>query len=92
VKAKQLWRHGTLEKTMEQSKRYTLALGIYAVLAILAWTTMSSEPIDVAGGQVSFRALTLAVLGFFAARTALHWKASKIGAENKPQEREQGVS
>jgi hypothetical protein len=71
---------------MEQAKRLWLALGMYAVLAMLAWAVMSSDPIDIAGGQISFRGLTLVILGFFAARTILSWRASRIRAESEPQE------
>ena len=71
---------------MEQSKRFWLALGMFAVLAMLAWTLMSDEPIGIAGGHISFRGLTLVILGFFAARTVLHWKASRIRAENEQKD------
>ena len=68
---------------MEQTKRLWLALGMFAVLAMLAWILMSDEPIEVAGGHISFRGLTLVILGFFAARTVLHWKASRIREEKQ---------
>jgi len=71
---------------MQQEKRFWLALGMYAVLGMLAWAVMSSDPIDFGGGQISFRGLTLVILGFFAARTVLSWRAARIRDESEPQE------
>ena len=71
---------------MEQSKRLWIALGMLAVLAILAWEIMSDESIAIAGGQISYRGFTLVILGIFAARTVLHWRASKIRTENEQQD------
>ena len=66
---------------MEQSKRFWTAILIYGILAVLAWTTMTNDPIGGPGGSISFRGLTLILLGFFAARTILHWRAQRIRAE-----------
>jgi hypothetical protein len=41
-------------------KRLWVALGVYAVLAVLAWTTI---------GDQKFRLATLAILAMFAVRT-----------------------
>jgi hypothetical protein len=71
---------------MEQAKRFWFALGMYAVLGMLAWAVMSSDPIDIAGSQISFRGLTLLILGVFTARTVLSWRASRIREESEPQE------
>ena len=70
---------------MEQSKRFQVAMAVYVVLAILAWFLMSNERIPVGNGGISFRGLTLVLLGFFAARTLLHWRAEKIRAESEQQ-------
>jgi hypothetical protein len=70
---------------MVQSRRFQVAMGIYVVLAMLAWFLMSSERIPIGNGGISFRGLTLALLGFFAARTVLHWRAEKIRAESEQQ-------
>jgi ABC-type transport system involved in cytochrome bd biosynthesis fused ATPase/permease subunit len=69
---------------MEQGKRFWLALGMYAVLAMLAWATMSSEPLGIAHGRISisFRGFTVFLLGVFAMRTVLHWRAERIRAES----------
>jgi len=70
---------------MEQARRFRVALLIYAVLAVLIWTTMDRTSVPVGGGQVSLRGLTLAILAFFAVRTLLHWKAQQI-RERKEQQ------
>jgi len=71
---------------MQLDKRLWVALAGLTVLALLAWFTMDNKPIQVAGGHISFRGFTLVVLGFFAARTVLHWKAQKIRSEKEPEE------
>ncbi|HYX53689.1 MAG TPA: hypothetical protein VE783_09565 [Candidatus Limnocylindrales bacterium] len=70
---------------MDQNKRFQVAMAIYIVLAVLAWFLMSAERIPVGNGGISFRGLTLVLLGFFAARTVLHWRAEKIRAESEQQ-------
>jgi hypothetical protein len=70
---------------MDQDKKFWIALALYAVLALLAWMTMTSDGVRVAGSGISLRGLVFVLLGFFAARTVLHWRAEKIRAE-----REQG--
>jgi len=81
-------RCGTLEveSFMQQEKRLWVALAALLGLAVLAWYTMDNTPIQLAGGHISFRGFTLVVLGFFAARTVLHWKAEKIRSENGSNE------
>jgi hypothetical protein len=66
---------------MDQDKKFGIAMVVYAVLAVLAWMTMTSSGIRVAGNGISMRGLVWILLGFFAARTALHWRADKIRAE-----------
>jgi|GEM_PF-1297501 hypothetical protein len=66
---------------MATEKRFWIALAVFSGLALLAWFTMDNTPILIAGGHISFRGFTLVVLGFFAARTVLHWKAEKIRSE-----------
>ena len=70
---------------MDQKKRFYLAMALYVVLALLVWFTMDDSSVPVAGGQVSLRTLTFALLGFFAARTVLHWNAERIRAEKESQ-------
>jgi len=59
-------------------KKFTLAMVAYTVLGILAWTTLSDEPVRIFGGNVSFRAGTLVVLGFFAFRAAIYYWRTRI--------------
>ena len=68
---------------MSQEKRFYVAMAVYAVLALLTWLTMSSTAVPVGSGAVSVRGVTWAILGFFAARTWLHWHAEKIRAERE---------
>ncbi|HKD78298.1 MAG TPA: hypothetical protein VKH81_01300 [Candidatus Angelobacter sp.] len=69
---------------MDQNKRFAVAMGIYAGLALLVWLTMDGSAVPVGSGQVSLRGLTFALLAFFAVRTLLHWKAERIRAEKEP--------
>ena len=55
-----------------------MALAAYAVLGILAWTTLSSEPIPVFGMNVNLRDGTLVILGLFAFRAALYYWRTRI--------------
>ncbi len=70
---------------MGQDKKFWVAMTLYAVLAVLAWTTMTNDGIRVAGNGISLRGLVLVLLGFFAARTVLHWRAEKIRAQRGEQ-------
>jgi hypothetical protein len=76
---------------MGQQKRFFVAMGAYAVLALLAWFVMDASTLPGGGGQVSLRGLTLILLGFFAARTTLHWNADRIRAQKERQEQAAGV-
>jgi hypothetical protein len=62
-------------------KKFVLALIAYAVLGILAWTTLSDEPIRVLSGNVRLRSGTLIVLGLFAFRAALYFWRTRIEEE-----------
>jgi len=64
-------------------KKFALALIAYAVLGILAWTTLSDEPIRVFNGNVSLRTGTLIVLGLFAFRAALYFWRTRIEEERE---------
>jgi len=63
-------------------KRLGFAIAAYALLGLLIWTTMSDVPIQIAGGQISIRGLTLAIVAFFALRTLLHWRSQEENAED----------
>jgi hypothetical protein len=64
-------------------KKFALALIAYAVLGILAWTTLSDEPIRVFSGNVRLRTGTLIVLGLFAFRAALYFWRTRIEEEQE---------
>ena len=71
------------EVHMDQQKRFWIAMGVYAVLAVLVWLTMDGSTVAIGSGGISFRGLTLAVLGFFAVRTVLLWRA-RMRDEEEP--------
>ena len=62
-------------------KKFVLALMAYAVLGILAWTTLSDEPIRVFNANVRLRTGTLLILGLFAFRAALYFWRTRIEEE-----------
>ena len=66
---------------MTIKKKFALALLGYAALGILAWTTLSDEPIRVFNGNLRLRTATLIVLGLFAFKTALHYWRMRIEEE-----------
>ena len=66
---------------MTIKKKFVLSLIAYAVLGILAWTTLSDEPIRVFNGNVRLRTGTLLVLGLFAFRAALYFWRTRIEEE-----------
>ena len=71
---------------MQKRKRFYVALAIYAVLAVLLWVTMEDVPLPVGNGRIGIRSLTLMVLGLFAVRTVLHWRAEQIRGEQDEEE------
>jgi hypothetical protein len=62
-------------------KKFVLALIAYAALGVLAWTTLSDEPIRVVDSNVNLRGVTLVILGLFAFRSALYFWRTSIEAE-----------
>ena len=59
-------------------RKYWVALGLYAVLAVLVWFTMSSGSVLVMNRPVELRWLPLIVIGGMALRTVLARQAEKI--------------
>ena len=53
-------------KAVTIKKKFVLALVAYAVLGILAWTTLSDEPIQILNANIRLRTGTLLILGLFA--------------------------
>jgi cysteine sulfinate desulfinase/cysteine desulfurase-like protein len=64
-------------------KKFVLALIAYGVLGVLAWTTLSNEPIRVFETNVNLRSGTLVVLGLFAFRAALYFWRTRIEEEQE---------
>jgi hypothetical protein len=64
-------------------KKFVLALIGYVALGVLAWTTLSDEPIRVFNGNLRLRTATLIVLGLFAFKTALHYWRMRIEEERE---------
>jgi hypothetical protein len=63
------------------NKKFVLALIAYAVLGILAWTTLSDEPIQISGWNLKLRTGTLLILGLFAFKSALFYWRTRIEEE-----------
>ena len=59
-------------------RKYWVALGLYAVLAVLVWLTMGEGKVFVMGKPVELRLLPLIVIGGLALRTVLARHADKI--------------
>ncbi len=59
-------------------RKFWVALGLYAVLAVLVWFTMDASKVLIHGKPVDLRLLPLIVLGGLALRTVLALQADKI--------------
>jgi hypothetical protein len=59
-------------------RKFWIALGLYAVLAVLAWFTVGEGTIFVEGKPVALRLLPLIVIGGMALKTVLARHAEKI--------------
>ncbi len=68
---------------MTIKKKFVLALIAYAVLCVLAWTTLSDEPIRVFNANIKLRTGTLLILGLFAFRAALYFWRTRIEEERE---------
>ena len=64
-------------------RKFWLALGMFAVLAVLAWFTMGDGSVLVFGRPVELRLVPLVVIGGLALRTVLARQAEKIRREGK---------
>ncbi len=77
----------TIERSDDQGltlkKKFVRALIGYAALGVLAWTTLSDEPIRVFNGNLRLRTGTLLILGLFAFRTGLHYWRVRIEEERE---------
>ena len=74
---------------MTIKKKFVLALIASAMFGVLAWTTLSDEPIRVFNGLIRLRTGTLLILGLFVFRSALYFWRTRIEEEresgNQPQ-------
>jgi hypothetical protein len=61
----------------ELDRKAGIALGLFAVLAVLAWITLDGTVL-IYGRPVELRMVPLVVLGGMALKTILAWKAEKI--------------
>jgi len=73
----------TMEFVLTIKKKFALALIAYAVLGVLAWTTLSDEPIRVFNSNVNLRSATLVILGLFAFRSGLYFWRTRIEEERE---------
>ncbi len=73
---------------MDHRKRFFVAMGIYAVLAVLIWLTMDAGAVSIrrengATIEIPFRGVALGILGLFAALTALRWRIDQREARKE---------
>jgi hypothetical protein len=59
-------------------RKFWIALGLYAVLAVLAWFTLGDGKVLVGSKLVEFRLLPMVILGGMALKTVLARHAEKI--------------
>jgi hypothetical protein len=64
-------------------KKFVLALVAYVALGVLAWTTLSDEPIRVFDANIKLRTGTLVILGLFAFRATLYFWRTRIEEERE---------
>ena len=62
-------------------KKFVLAMMAYAVLGVLACTTLSDEPMQIFNASIRLRTGTLLILGLFAFRAALYYWRTRIDEE-----------
>ena len=72
---------------MTIKKKFALALIAYAVLGVLAWTTLSDQPIQVFDLNLKLRTGTLLILGLLIFKSALFYWRTRI-----EEERSEGAS
>ena len=65
---------------MDIKRRFRISLIAYGVLAFMIWATLRGALIVVNGHSVNLEYVALVVVGLFALKTILHWKAEQIQA------------
>jgi hypothetical protein len=68
-------------KAVTIKKKFVLAMMAYAVLGVLACTTLSDEPMQILNASIRLRTGTLLILGLFAFRAALYYWRTRIDEE-----------
>jgi hypothetical protein len=66
-------------------KKYPVALGLFVVLAVVAWFTVGDGSVMVHGRPVQVRLIPIVILGLFAFRTYVAMQADRIRRENDSQ-------
>jgi hypothetical protein len=68
-------------------RKFALAVAAYAVLGLLAWQTLSSEPIRMFDLVFSLRTATLFIVGLFGLRTLLYFWRVRIDDDREEEAR-----
>jgi hypothetical protein len=63
---------------MTAERRFHIALALYALLALLVWTTVGYAPIRIQDREVDLRLIPSLILGMFALRTILFRQAERM--------------
>ena len=68
---------------MTINQKFALALVAYAVLGVLAWTTLSDEPLQILNLNLKLRTVTLMILGLLVFKSALFYWRTRIEEERE---------
>ncbi len=74
---------GLRSSDSDLDRKFWIALGLFAALALLAWCTIGQGGMIVMGKPVEIRLIPLIVIGGFALRTVLARQAEKIRRGSK---------
>jgi len=69
---------GLSSASEDLDRKFWIALGLFAILAVLAWFTIGEGSVIVMGKPVEIRLIPLIVIGGLALRTVLARHAEKI--------------
>ena len=71
-------RKGLMSSNSDLDRKFWIALGLYAVLAVLAWFTVGEGTFFIEGKPVELRLFPLIIIGGMALKTVLARHAEKI--------------